>query len=139
MISVYKNANKERKQYKVKGVKVGSTKNGGAFTTFRINDNKQDATTKAWNSTSYTVFVWEKLGIIDGDSIEFNEIQSIECCEKEYNGEKRFERTIFASVKPIPANPQVHLEEVDTVSTPFDKTSQGSMFNSEDDEDNLPF
>ena len=101
MISVYKNANKEKKQYKVKGVKTGTTKNGGEYTSFRINDNKLDKATNNWNSQSYNVFVWAKLDLKDDDLIEFNEIQSIECEEKEWQGQKKVERTIFADVKPI--------------------------------------
>lgn len=101
MISVYRNSNKDRKQYKVKNVKKGTTKTGSPYTTFRINDNKQDPATKAWSTQSYSIFVWEDLDIQDEEQMEFIEIESVECAEKEWNGEKRIERTIFARVKPI--------------------------------------
>ena len=107
MISVYKNANKEKKQYKVKSVKTGTTKNGGAYTTFRINDNKLDKATNKWNSQQYNVFVWANLDLKDDDLIEFNEIQSIECEEKEWQGQKKIERTIFADVRPILSDTRV--------------------------------
>ena len=48
MINVYKNANKERKQYKVKNVTRGTTKNGGSYTKFRISDNKLNQETRQW-------------------------------------------------------------------------------------------
>lgn len=135
MISVYKNANKEKKQYKVKFVKVGKTKNGGDYTTFKINDNKQDPTTKVWKSISYGVFVWEALKIQDDDMIEFNEIQSIEIAETEVNGEKKAKGTIFASVKVISTHTEPTLTEMTNADDPFANIGVQETIS----DDDLPF
>ena len=126
MINVYKNANKERKQYKAKYVSKGTTKNGVAFTKFRINDNKLNQETKQWNNQVYNVFVWKDLPIKDDDMIEFLEIQAIECEEKEWQGQKKIERTIFADVKPSGSSASVQtrvqqatLNEIDDQSEDF--------------------
>ena len=120
MISVYKNANKEKKQYKVKGVKTGTTKNGGAYTSFRITDSKLNQETKQWNSQIYNVFVWSNLDLKDEDFIEFNEILSIECEEKEWQGQKRIERTIFADVKPILSDSRTQSRSAEAKLTELD-------------------
>ena len=120
MISVYKNQNKEKKQYKVKYVKKGTTKNGNPYTMFKINDNKMNQQTKQWNYQSYTVFVWDNLEIKDNDLIEFLEIESLECEEKEWNGTKRIERTIFAKVRVIPVNNGIQEEMTELTETETD-------------------
>lgn len=129
MINVYKNANKDRKQYKVKGVSRGTTKNGGSYTKFRINDNKMNQQTKQWNNQVYNVFVWKDVPLKDDDMIEFLEIQALECEEKEWQGQKRIERTIFADVKLS-----------STSNTTQIKTQQGSIDElAPEDDENLPF
>lgn len=105
MISKYKNANKELKEYKAKRVKQGTAKNGKPFTVFNVSDKvtKEDGSSVYEN---YSVFSWQEgIKLADDDKITFNDITALEVNEREYNGKTYIDKTIFADINVISANP----------------------------------
>lgn len=127
MISKYKNANKELKEYKAKRVKQGTAKNGKPYTLFNVSDKitKEDGSAAYEN---YTVFSWQEgIKLADDDKVTFNDITALEVKEREYNGKTYIDKTIFADINVISANPN----QVDVVGDLPDFSEIGG--------DNLPF
>lgn len=123
MLNRYKNANKELKEFKVSRINKGSTRNGKEYTVFQIADSKKDANDNRIYD-NWGVFVWHNLDINEGDKITLDEISALDTDTKTVNGKTYINKTIFASVTVIPAEPK----DVDVVGElqPID-------------DDNLPF
>lgn len=126
MIDKYRNSNKDLKEYKVKNVKTGTSKNGKPYTKFDISDckKKEDGSFQYFN---YPIFVWkEDFNLEEGDKIVIEDITSFEFIEDEYNGKKYLKKTIFAEVKiTVKANPNKvevvggGVDPIDTDILPF--------------------
>lgn len=104
MISKY-NKDKSLKEYKVSFVKEGQSKNGVPYIKFSIADaqKKEDGT---YSYENYTVFTYQtNFTLEDGDKITFQDIYALKVEESEYEGKRRINRTIFATVEAIPAVP----------------------------------
>lgn len=113
MINKYKNSNNELKEYKVSRVKSGTAKNGKTYTMCQIADSKKNED-GSFSYENYSVFSWQE-GIVleDGDKITFKDITALEVIESEYNGKKTLQRTIFADINVISANPnKVVVEDI---------------------------
>ena len=127
MIDKYRNANRDLKEYKVKNVKTGTSKNGKQYTMCNISDckKKEDG---SFEYDNYTLFVWqEDLNLEDGDKIVLEDITALEVVENEYQGKKYLKKTIFAEIKiTVKANPN-KVEVVGGNADPITLT------------DNLPF
>lgn len=106
MINKYQANGKDLKEYKAKNVKVGTAKNGKAYTMCQISDaKKQDDGTFEYDN--YTLFSWqEDLRLEDGDRIVMDDITALEVVESEYNGKQYLKKTIFADIHvTVPVNP----------------------------------
>lgn len=127
MINKYKNSTtQELKEYKVSKVKTGTAKNGSKYTMCQIADAKKNQD-GSFSYENYSVFSWqEDVRLEDGDKITFDDITALEVVESEYNGKKTLQRTIFADINVISANPnKVVVEDIpdfkpiDTDTLPF--------------------
>ena len=105
MLNRYKNANKELKEFKVSRINKGSTRNGKKYTVFQIADSKKDANDNRIYD-NWGVFVWHNLDINEGDKITLDEISALDTDTKTVDGKTYVNKTIFASVTVIPAEPK---------------------------------
>ena len=105
MLNRYKNANKELKEFRVSRINKGSTRNGKEYTVFQIADSKKDANDNRIYD-NWGVFVWHNLDINEGDKITLDEISALDTDTKTVNGKTYVNKTIFASVTVIPAEPK---------------------------------
>lgn len=103
MVNKYKNAAKEYRLFTVSDVKTGTTKNGDAYTAFKISDKMSNNGTTYYDV--YRVFSWQQgLDLHDGDKVELLDINGVEFRIDEWEGKKIPKRTIFAEVNVVPNN-----------------------------------
>ena len=99
MLSRYKNANKDLKEYRVSKVKAGTTRKGGEYTVFTIADSRLgDDGNRVYDN--YTVFSWQKgLNLQEEDRVVLEDVSAIDVREEEYAGKKYIKKVLHADVR----------------------------------------
>ena len=118
-------ANKELKEYKVSRVKKGVAKNGTNYTTFSVADSQVVNGVRQYDN--YTVFAWQDLKMADGDKIVFEDILGWDFKEREYNGKKYFDKTIFATVRVTSNSAEANKVEVVGELPKFDESESSGL------------
>ena len=118
-------ANKELKEYKVSRVKKGIAKNGTNYTTFSVADSQVVNGVRQYDN--YTVFAWQDLKMADGDKIVFEDILGWDFKEREYNGKKYLDKTIFATVRVTTNSAEANKVEVVGELPKFDDSESSGL------------
>lgn len=87
---------KTGREYKIKKVNKGITKNGKSYTIIKINDNKRDDEGN-WTSSNFAIFVLDDIDAYEGGTVNIPEINGVDYKVREYNGKTYSDCTLYAN------------------------------------------
>lgn len=91
---------KTGKDYKIKRVNKGVTKNGKPYTIVKIVDSKKDENGN-WLSNNFAVFLLADVDVVEEGTISIAQIDAVDFKVKEWNDKTYGDCTIYADAKSI--------------------------------------
>jgi hypothetical protein len=83
------------KDYKVKKVNKGITKNGKNYTIIKITDSKKGDDGN-WVSNNYAIFVLDDIDVLENATVTIPKISGVDYKVREYNGKTYADCTLYA-------------------------------------------
>ena len=87
---------KTNKDYKIRAVNKGVTKNGKPYTIIKITDSTKDKDGN-WTSSTFAIFALDDICAIEGGTVSIDGITGVDYKTREWNGKTYSDCTLYAN------------------------------------------